>query len=212
MSDRTNHQWIVDLKSRGPEQEAAIADLRAILQAGLPHALSAWLSPDDPRYAPLVEEVVQETLVRVLSRLDTFEGRSQFTTWVHTIGVRIALTELRRANWRDVSLDAMMGKESEEYSPVEEADSAPLAETEVEQSDVLIRVRQIIMEELTDKQRQAMVAVGIYKMPIEEVARRMGTNRNALYKLMHDGRLRLKRRLAREGLTVEEIVSIFEQG
>jgi hypothetical protein len=29
---------------------------------------------------------------------------------------------------------------------------------------------------------------------------------------MHDGRLQIKRRLAREGLTVEDIFGVFEQG
>jgi RNA polymerase sigma-70 factor (ECF subfamily) len=67
------------------------------------------------------------------------------------------------------------------------------------------------MEELTDRQRQAIVAAGIHGLPLEEVARRMGTNRNALYKLMHDGRLQIKRRLAREGLSVEELFEIFER-
>lgn len=43
----------------------------------------------------------QETLLRVLDQLDTFEGRSLFTTWVHKIAIRIALTELRRKRWRD---------------------------------------------------------------------------------------------------------------
>jgi hypothetical protein len=38
----------------------------------------------------------------------------------------------------------------------------------------------------------------------------MGTNRNALYKLMHDTRLRLKRRLAQEGLTPEDVLAVFE--
>jgi RNA polymerase sigma-70 factor (ECF subfamily) len=68
------------------------------------------------------------------------------------------------------------------------------------------------MEELTDRQRQAIMAAGIHGLPLEEVARRMGTNRNALYKTMHDGRLQIKRRLAREGLTVEDIFGVFEQG
>ncbi|NOH03849.1 MAG: hypothetical protein HND47_18735 [Chloroflexi bacterium] len=35
--------------------------------------------------------------------MDTFEGRSLFTTWVHKIAIRIALTELRRKRWRDAS-------------------------------------------------------------------------------------------------------------
>lgn len=212
MSERTNEQWLSELGSPGPAQEAALADLRAVIQARLPYALNTWLSPSDPRYDALEGEVVQETLLRVLARLDTFQGRSQFTTWVHTIAVRIALTELRRAKWRDLSLDEMMEKESRGYHRIEVVDSAPKPETEVERAEVLAQLRKIIMEELTDKQRQAMLAAGIHGLPLEEVARRMGTNRNALYKLMHDGRLQIKRRLAREGITVEDIFSVFEQG
>jgi RNA polymerase sigma-70 factor (ECF subfamily) len=47
-------------------------------------------------------------------------------------------------------------------------------------------------------------------VPVEEVSRRMGTNRNALYKLMHDARQRLKRRMLSEGVSVDEALSAFE--
>ena len=47
-------------------------------------------------------------------------------------------------------------------------------------------------------------------MPLEEVARRMGSNRYALYKLIHDARQRLKDHLLAEGLSAEEILSAFE--
>ena len=62
-----------------------------MIRHGLPYALSRWLSPEDPLFTPLVEEVTQETLLRVLDQLETFEGRSMFTTWVQKIAVRIAL-------------------------------------------------------------------------------------------------------------------------
>ena len=211
MTDRSNDEWLSDLRSTGSDQEAALADLRAIIQAGLPYALSTYLSPNDPRYTPLVEEATQETLVRVLDSMDTFEGRSKFTTWVHVIAVRIALTELRRVKWRDVSLDEMIETKPAQFASAETKRTAPLPEERVEQAEVLALIRQSLMEELTDKQRQAMTAIGINRLPIQEVARRMGTNRNALYKLLHDGRVRLKQRLAREGLTVEDIYAIFEK-
>ena len=101
MPVRTNETWLADLRDNGQARELALEDLRAIIQKGLPFALSRWLSPDQPQFNALVEEVTQETLLRVLDQLDTFEGRSQFTTWVHKIAVRIALTELRRKRWRD---------------------------------------------------------------------------------------------------------------
>jgi RNA polymerase sigma-70 factor (ECF subfamily) len=46
---------------------------------------------------------------------------------------------------------------------------------------------------------------------MEEVARRMGLERNALYKLMHDARLRLKRRLLRDGLSPADVLAVFER-
>lgn len=211
MTNRTNEEWLSALCEAGPDQDTALSDLHAIILSGLPYALSKYLSPGDPNFASLAEQTAQETLLRVLNRLDTFEGRSQFTTWVHKIAIRIALTELRRKRWENVSLEELV--EDEEHAPPTGllADPSPGPERVVEAADLMMRVQRIMMEELTDKQRQAMLAIGVKGMPIEEVARRMGTNRNALYKLLHDGRLRLKHRLAQEGLTPAEILSVFEQ-
>jgi RNA polymerase sigma-70 factor (ECF subfamily) len=49
-------------------------------------------------------------------------------------------------------------------------------------------------------------------MPVEEAARRMGTNRGALYKLMYDARKRLKRRMAQESLSPKDVLAAFEKG
>ena len=210
LSERTNTQWLSDLNTPGPLQEAALEDLRSTIRAGLPYALSKWLSPSDPQFDMLAEEVAQDTLLRVLDKLDTFEGRSKFTTWVQKIAVRVALTELRRKRWREVSLEAMTGEENGQGGLSFLADSGLGPEVAAEQSDMVARVRRIILEELTEKQRTALVAAQIKGMPISEVASRMGMKRNALYKLMHDARLRLKRRMVDEGLTPEEVLSAFE--
>jgi RNA polymerase sigma-70 factor, ECF subfamily len=211
MSKRTNEQWVIDLRTGGAQREAALTDLRQVIMTGLPYALSRWLPSNDPRFEALAEEVSQETLLRVVDRLETFEGRSQFATWVHKIAVRIALTELRRKRWENISLEQLV--EGEEFSPpkhlmVDHQASNP--EHHVEGADMLQRIQRIMAEELTEKQRQAMIAIAIKDMPLEEVARRMGSNRNALYKLMHDTRLRLKRRLAKEGLTPADVLAVFE--
>ena len=83
-------------------------------------------------------------------------------------------------------------------------------EKQAVQRQVLSTLRQLIATELTDKQRQALVAVRIHGMPMEEVAHRMGTNRNALYKLLHDARQRLKNRLLTKGLTTQEVLAAFD--
>jgi len=212
MTTRTNDQWLSDLRTEGEQKEAALEDLRAIVARGLPYALSRWLSPSSPQFESLVEEVSQETLLRVLDQLHTFEGRSMFTTWVHKIAIRIALTELRRKRWQDSSLDEMVDNEEMPVSPRILEDSSVTPEQSAERTDMMARIRRVIDEELTERQRRALIMLGMQGMPMEEAARRLKTNRNALYKLLHDARLRLKQRLHSEGLDAQEVLAAFEQG
>jgi len=209
---RTNEQWISELSANGEAREVALEDLHGIILRGLPFALSRWLSPTNPQFQSLTEEVAQETLLRVLDQLHTFEGRSQFTTWVHKIAIRIALTELRRKRWQDTSLDEMVDNEEMPVSPRILEDSRATPEQIAERDDMLARVRRVIDEELTERQRRAVIMLGLQGMPMEEAAKRLKTNRNALYKLLHDARLRLKQRLQTEGLEAQEVLAAFEEG
>jgi RNA polymerase sigma-70 factor, ECF subfamily len=210
MTDRTNEMWVRELRGTDTAREAALADLRQVIERGLPYALSRWVSPQDPLFAPLVEEVTQDTLIRVLEQLDSFEGRSMFTTWVQKIAVRIALTELRRKRWNDSSLDELLDTPGNPAPSRLIADQAPGPDAISERSDMIAHVRRILDQELTPKQRQALVLLAIQEIPVEDAARRLKTNRNALYKLLHDARLRLKRRLRNEGLSPREVLGTFE--
>lgn len=208
MSPRTNVQWLEDLRAGGPRREAALADLRRICLAGLPYALRGWLPSDEPRFSALAEDVVQDTLLRVVDRLDTFEGRSQFTTWVNKIAVRLALTELRRRRWQEVPLEA--GNPPWRPQSIA-ADPAVGPERAAEQADMLAYLQRLIVEELTDRQRRAITEILTTRLPMDERARRLGIDRNALYKLVHDARLRLKRRVELDGLSPGQILAIFER-
>jgi RNA polymerase sigma-70 factor, ECF subfamily len=208
---RTNEEWLSNLHSFGPQREDALSDLHNIITVALPYALSKWISQNDPRFAPLVEEVAQETILKVTSHLETFERRSQFTTWVHTIAVRVALTELRRAKWKEVSLDEMVAGKEIDDEPKEIADQSPSTEISIEKKEIMAMIHKMMMQELTEKQRTALVAVALRGVPLEEVARRMGTERNTLYKLLHDARLKLKKSLAKQGLSPVEILTTFEE-
>ena len=210
VNTRTNDEWLNDLKSKGPEMDDALTDLRAVIMRGLPYALSNWLSPADPHFDDLIEEVAQETLLRVLSHKDTFEGRSKFTTWVQKIAVRLAITELRRKRWQDTSLDGLLEAEGTAAGVRLMVDPSPSPELTTEQSQLMDDVQRLIEEELTERQKKAMVAIRIHGMPMEEVARRMDMTRNALYKLLHDARIRLKKRMEEEGLTPEDVLASFE--
>jgi RNA polymerase sigma-70 factor (ECF subfamily) len=201
---RTNREWLADL--RGPRQEEALAALRKTLLNGLRYALASYsnVREDD------LEDFVQESLVRILDKLDTFRGESRFTTWAQKIAVRIALTELRRKRWQDVSLNAKVNGENEaEIFLSLLADSAAGPERQVMQRTLLKELGQTITEELSEKQRHALVAVHVQGMPMAETARRLGTNRNALYKLLHDARQRLKERMLQRGISAQEMLALF---
>jgi RNA polymerase sigma-70 factor (ECF subfamily) len=47
-------------------------------------------------------------------------------------------------------------------------------------------------------------------VPLDEVAKRLETNRNALYKLVHDARRKLRQSLETQGLSPEYIMRLFE--
>jgi RNA polymerase sigma-70 factor, ECF subfamily len=207
---RDNQAWLADLGGEGERHQSALDDLREIILRMLPKALSRWLSPDNSHFEPFLQDVAQETLLRVLDRLDTFEGRSKFTTWVYTIAVRIALSELRLKKWEEVSLDGLEGSQEPDEAPFEIfANPGPGPETLAEQKQALIMVRQIIETALTPRQRAVMMAVNVQGVPLDVVAERMGSNRNAIYKLMHDARVKLKDRLELEGYPLEDLLEMF---
>jgi RNA polymerase sigma-70 factor (ECF subfamily) len=203
MEERTNQEWLAEL--RGPDRDEALADLRAFLIRGLHYAMADYSDVDEA----IIEDFVQDALLRILDNLDSFRGESRFTTWAQKIAVRVGLTELRRRRWRDVSLDKMVESQGLDFVPDVLVDQSARPDEQTVQRIFLDTLRRIIATELTDKQRQALVATQIHGMPLEEVARRMGSNRNALYKLLHDARQRLKKRMEAEGLLPQDVLAAF---
>ena len=202
---RSNEEWLSEL--RGPEPSEAIGDLRSLLVRGLYHALDAQagVAPAD------IEDFAQEALVKILANLDSFRGESRLTTWAHKISVRVALTELRRRRWKDVSLQDLIDRYGNgDFTPSVLGDSSAPLEDQVARRMIVDLLQRLIRDELTERQRLALTAVMAGGMPLEEVARRMGTNRNALYKMLHDARLRLRGHLTASGLSPADALSAFD--
>ncbi|NJN45789.1 MAG: hypothetical protein HC808_04125 [Candidatus Competibacteraceae bacterium] len=62
--------------------------------------------------------LVAKPLLKITDSLDSFEGRSRFTTWAQKITINSAFTELRRRRWQDLSLQEMIeDQEGNEYTP-----------------------------------------------------------------------------------------------
>jgi RNA polymerase sigma-70 factor (ECF subfamily) len=69
-------------------------------------------------------------------------------------------------------------------------------------------MHRVIQNELTEKQKTALLAE-LKGMPQEEIVRHLGSNRNAVYKLTHDARKRLKQGLEAAGYGADDINSAF---
>jgi RNA polymerase sigma-70 factor, ECF subfamily len=206
MVERTNEEWLADL--RGPNRDEAISDLREILVRGLQYSLSTRTRGD---IEVLVEDFVQDALIKILDNLETFRGESKLTTWAQKIAIRVAYTELRRKRWQDVALEDLLPEDSgPDFTPAILTDTQSSPEEKTSQSLMIETIMRVIQENLTDRQRDAIMAIISGGMPLEVVAERMGTNRNALYKLIHDARKRLKNELLAEGLSTEDIFSAFD--
>lgn len=208
LARRTNEEWISQLED--PADPEALEDLRAILLRGLRASLSNRINTD---LDAITEDFVQDALLKILKSLHTFRGESRFTTWAQKIAIHVAYTELRRRRWKDISLqDIVETPEGDEYTPAILTDPSVTPEREASQNDMLQLVYDLIESDLTDRQRTAMVAILQGGMPIDEVARKMDTNRNALYKLIHDARKRLQQSLFdKTGLSAQEVLAMFEQ-
>ncbi|MBZ0293793.1 MAG: sigma-70 family RNA polymerase sigma factor [Anaerolineae bacterium] len=216
MTERTNEQWLADLTGPQEAQTLALADLRERLQRGIFFYLSRERSDlsslGNQDLTQMAEDLAQDATLRVLENLESFRGDSRFTTWATKIAVRVAISDLRRARYKDFRLDELTA--DDELLPFAANTSLnstpPNPESAAERADVLKTISDSLRDSLTERQYQALEAVALRGVPLEVVAERMGTNRNALYKLVHDARRKLRGHLEAQGLSMDYIMKLFE--
>ncbi len=210
---RTTAQWLQALRGTGPEREAALADLRDYLLRAVYLYLSRHRSDlahfDPQEIQQLSQDWTQEAVLSIINKLDTFRGDSQFTTWAYRVVINLAAGELRRRRWQSVSLEALRDDtETAAIDVIEDLD-APDPEVTVQRRELWRIVNEIIQHDLTERQRMVLVDGIFNEVPVEELARRLGTNQNNVYKIYHDARRNLKKRLQDYGLTEAEVLATF---
>ena len=196
--------WVERLHSEGSTRDEAISQLREILVRGLRKSLRNR-GVDDA----FIEDVAQDALLRILASLDTFEGRSLFTTWAMAIAVRTAIEKMRRRHFKDVSLEQIIGENGTALE-IEDEDGVSVAER-MDKQALYAELQRRIESDLTERQQTVLLAL-LGGMPVETIAERMGTNRNAVYKMMHDARVKLKKAFESSGVSGEEIQGILAGG
>jgi RNA polymerase sigma-70 factor, ECF subfamily len=201
--DPESREWLRTLQGGGREHDEAVARLHALLlraarfecarrRPTLPHLRGNDL--DD-----IANQAADDALVSVLARLDAFRGASRFTTWAYKFALLEAAVKLRRRAWqgREIPL------EPETWSLFSTAGIEP--DESAEQSELLDTLQQAIAEVLTPHQRRVLVALALNGVPIDVLAERLNTTRNALYKTLHDARRKLRGHLDELGLSLESL-------
>lgn len=210
---RTNDEWLSDLNSTGAIHDAALNDLRQFILRGLMgylHSRSDMTKRDMRELDHLAQDVVQEALLKIQAKHQTFQGKSKFTTWATKIAINHLISELRRQHWQTVSLQQVIDDGVTLESVVAESTaSANNPSQSAERRQVWAAITDVLQNELTERQRQALVATQLNGVPMKAVAEMLDTNPNNLYKLLHDARLKLKKALLSKDLDSAYIIDLF---
>lgn len=188
--------WLADLTDNSPAGQQALGRLRDHLLRATRHQV--WRLRDlMPGAGPgdledLAQQAANDALMAVLRRLGTFEGRSRFTTWAYKFGVLHAGVAVRREAWRH--------REVPMPDTLPLVDSSPTPDAHSEAAHLARAVQNAIASELTPHQRRVVLALLVEDVPIDVLADRLGSTRNALYKTLHDARRRLRAALIDSGL------------
>ncbi len=200
---RTNEDWVALLRCNDYLGLKAQEELRDYIRRGLGRAFGRQGDLDDAS----LEDLTQEAMVRITTRLDDFRGESRFTTWAMAIAIRVAYTSLRRRRWGDRSLEDLGLSVDSQSSRIGSPSTDPMDPTS--RSDLLCSLREAIDRDLTPRQRAAVLGE-LAGMPTAVLAEQLDTNVNALYKLHHDARLRLRAALEQRGFFERDVRSILQ--
>ncbi len=193
-------RWVELLTTAGPGRADALRRLHGLLLRAARHQVSRMPSATlgKSRIDEIVNQAADEALVALLGKLHTFEGRSKFTTWAYKFAVYHAAVEMRRHAWldREVPLQDQVEFVAQAPAPSDYSEAAAVAQA----------LTEAIRDVLTTHQRRVVIALLIDDVPIDVLAERLGTSRNALYKTLHDARRVLREALRQHGFLEPDVV------
>jgi RNA polymerase sigma-70 factor, ECF subfamily len=195
--DTDSLNWVEALSGAGARHDEAVAALHGLLLRAARFEV-ARRGGHAGELDDLATQAADDALMAIMRKLPDYRGDSRFTTWAYKFALLEAAVKLRKRDWR--------GREI----PLESAPAAarlvewrgsPAADAET--AELIAAVCDGIELALTPHQRTVLVAITLDDVPIDVLAERLGSTRNALYKTLHDARRKLRTRLADEGLDPE---------
>ncbi len=195
--DTDSTEWLRVLAAAGRERETGLARLHALLLR-IAHNEVRRRAPQlriaGPELDDLAYQAAADALVAITGKLAQFRGDSRFTTWAYKFVIFEVSSKMGRHFWRTpgVRLDAEDWDRLPDrfgFSPAQES----------EWRDLLAALRRAVDAELTPRQREVFVALVLNQIPLDALAARLDSNRNALYKTLFDARRKVRAALAANG-------------
>lgn len=195
--DTESRQWVTQLRVGHPRYDETLGRLHDVLTRVAAFELSRRRQQlrgvGGPELDDLAQQAADDALINILDKLDDFRGLSRFTTWAYKFVMFEVSAKVARHAWRRQS------PSSTELEWDQLPDRLGLRPDDwLEQRARLEALSQAIGE-LTDRQREVFVSVALNDVPIDVLALKLGTNRNAVYKNLFDARRRLRARMATAG-------------
>jgi len=125
------------------------------------------------------EEVVQETMMRAYRRLDRFESRSNFGTWLYRIAVNCSLDLMRKRRPEKNQRQLAKGDETEMQDPLDTAVSNDPGPDRLALSGELGKQVKVAMMALSPVERTAFVMRHFEGNSIEEIGETLGLGAGA---------------------------------
>jgi RNA polymerase sigma-70 factor (ECF subfamily) len=152
-----------------------------------------WVSGHE--FSDLAQQAADDATLKVLDRLDDFRGLSRFTTWAYKFAVFEVSDIVARHAWRRQA-------PAVEELAWERIPDVVLAPEDQLHQQAQLRVLSRAIEELTDRQREVFVSIALNDVPMDVVALKLATNRNAIYKNLFDARRSLRSKMAAAGYPI----------
>ena len=142
----------------------------------------------------MAHQAAADAMVAITAKLGQFRGESRFTTWAYKFVIFEVSTKIGRHFWRNptVAMDA------EDWDRLPDRFGLDPAR-ESEWRDLMAALHRAVDEVLTDRQREIFVAIVLNGVPLDALVAELGTNRNAIYKMLFDARRKLRAVLVANG-------------
>ena len=202
--DVESRAWVDGLRAAGAGRAQALERLHDLLL----RAAHAEAHRRHHRYPEiggtelddLCNQAADDAVLAVMSKLDGYRGASRFTTWAYAFAIFEVSVKLRRHAWHRGRIPTADDDATWDRLAV----GAHAAQSRVEAIELLSALRRAVAEDLTPRQRRVFVAVVLNDVEIDVLAGQLRSSRGAVYKVLHDARAKLRRRLEREGHVEEE--------